>query len=131
MITRLLFPVMILTSVFYLFIGHNAPGGGFAGGLIAGLALIIRYLAGGRHELDEAAPVDAGRVLGIGLLIAGLSSLAPVLFGGRIGQSYDIVINAPYLSYCPPPGGRSPCWVRSTSSPRCSSTSASTWSSSA
>jgi multicomponent Na+:H+ antiporter subunit A len=104
-ITRLLFPVMILTSLFFLFSGHNNPGGGFAGGLIAGLALTIRYLAGGRHELDEAAPVDAGRVLGVGLLTAGLSSLAPVLVGGRIGQSFDIVINAPYLSYLPTPWG--------------------------
>ncbi|GAA3693657.1 Na+/H+ antiporter subunit A [Microlunatus aurantiacus] len=104
-VTRLLFPVMILTSLFFLFSGHNNPGGGFAGGLIAGLALTIRYLAGGRHELDEAAPVDAGRVLGAGLLTAGLSSLAPVLVGGRIGQSFDVVINAPYLSYLPTPGG--------------------------
>ncbi len=63
------------------------PGGGFAGGLVAGMALIIRYLAGGSRELDEAAPVDAGRVLGAGLLLAGLSALAPVLVGGRIVQS--------------------------------------------
>jgi multicomponent Na+:H+ antiporter subunit A len=104
-VTRLLFPVMILTSLFFLFSGHNNPGGGFAGGLITGLALTIRYLAGGRYELDEAAPVDAGRVLGVGLLTAGLSSLAPVLVGGRIGQSFDIVINAPYLSYLPTPWG--------------------------
>ena len=104
-ITRLLFPVMILVSLFFLLSGHNNPGGGFAGGLIAGLALTIRYLAGGRHELDEAAPVDAGRVLGAGLLTSGLSSLAPVLVGGRIGQSFDVVINAPYLSYLPTPWG--------------------------
>jgi multicomponent Na+:H+ antiporter subunit A len=44
-------------------------------------------------------------VLGVGLLTAGLSSLAPVLVGGRIGQSFDIVINAPYLSYLPTPWG--------------------------
>ena len=69
-ITRLLFPVMIMCSLYFLYVGHNAPGGGFAAGLVAGLALIIRYLAGGSHELDEAAPVDAGRVLGIGLLVA-------------------------------------------------------------
>ena len=47
-------------SIYLLFAGHNAPGGGFAGGLVAGLALVVRYLAGGRYELDEAAPVDAG-----------------------------------------------------------------------
>ncbi|HYI56702.1 MAG TPA: Na+/H+ antiporter subunit A [Microlunatus sp.] len=104
-ITRLLFPVMILTSLFFLFSGHNNPGGGFAGGLVAGLALTIRYLAGGRYELDEAAPVDAGRVLGAGLLTSGLSMLAPVLVDGRIGQSFDIEIYAPYLSYLPTPWG--------------------------
>jgi multicomponent Na+:H+ antiporter subunit A len=104
-ITRLLFPVMILTSLFFLFSGHNNPGGGFAGGLVAGLALTIRYLAGGRHELDEAAPVDAGGVLGAGLLTSGLSLLAPILVGGRIGQSYDLEIEAPYLSYLPTPWG--------------------------
>jgi multicomponent Na+:H+ antiporter subunit A len=104
-ITRLLFGVMILTFLFFLFSGHNNPGGGFAGGLITGLALTIRYLAGGRHELDEAAPVDAGRVLGLGLLIAGLSALAPVVVGGRIGQSFDIVLDVPYVSFLPAPWG--------------------------
>lgn len=96
-ITRLLFPVMIVSSVYLLWVGHNAPGGGFAGGLIAGLALIIRYLAGGRDELDEAAPVDAGRVLGVGLLVAAASILWPFLIGGRIGQSYDFYLRLPWL----------------------------------
>ena len=58
------------SRIYLLFSGHNAPGGGFAGGLVAGLALIVRYLAGGRYELDEAAPVDAGMVLGAGLFVA-------------------------------------------------------------
>jgi len=96
-ITRLLFGTMMVTSVYLLLVGHNAPGGGFAGGLIAGMALVIRYLVGGRHELDEAAPIDAGRLLGIGLIIAGLSIVAPIAFGGRIGQSYDISIAVPLL----------------------------------
>ncbi|GAB3762596.1 Na+/H+ antiporter subunit A [Microlunatus parietis] len=96
-VTRLLFGTMMVTSVYLLLVGHNAPGGGFAGGMVAGMALVIRYLVGGRHELDEAAPVDAGRLLGIGLIIAGLSTVAPIAVGGRIGQSYDISIAVPWL----------------------------------
>ncbi|GAA1840991.1 Na+/H+ antiporter subunit A [Microlunatus capsulatus] len=92
-VTRVLFPVMIVVSVYLLIAGHNAPGGGFAGGLVAGMALVIRYLAAGSRELDEAAPVDAGRVLGAGLVLAGLSALAPLPFGGRILQSYDISVD--------------------------------------
>lgn len=92
-VTRVLFPVMVVVSVYLLIAGHNAPGGGFAGGLVAGMALVIRYLAAGSRELDEAAPVDAGRVLGAGLVLAGLSALAPLPFGGRILQSYDITVD--------------------------------------
>ncbi|SDT12629.1 multisubunit sodium/proton antiporter, MrpA subunit /multisubunit sodium/proton antiporter, MrpB subunit [Friedmanniella luteola] len=92
-VTRVLFPVMVVVSVYLLIAGHNAPGGGFAGGLVAGMALVIRYLAAGSRELDEAAPVDAGRVLGAGLVLAGLSALAPLPFGGRILQSYDIGVD--------------------------------------
>ena len=76
-VTRVLFPVMIVVSVYLLIAGHNAPGGGFAGGLVAGMALVIRYLAAGSRELDEAAPVDAGRVLGAGLLLAGAERAGP------------------------------------------------------
>ena len=101
-VTRVLFPVMIVVSVYLLMAGHNAPGGGFAGGLVAGMALMIRYLAAGSRELDEAAPIDAGKVLGAGLAVAALSLLAPAAFGGRIGESYDInldlaLVGSPHL----------------------------------
>ena len=65
-VVRLLFHTMIVYSLFLLFSGHNAPGGGFAAGLVTGIALIVRYLAGGRYELGEAAPVQPGLLLGLG-----------------------------------------------------------------
>ncbi|MCW2811746.1 MAG: mrpA mrpB [Friedmanniella sp.] len=104
-VTRILFPVMIVVSVYLLIAGHNAPGGGFAGGLVAGTALVIRYLAAGGAELDEAAPVDAGRVLGAGLLISALSALAPLPFGGRVLQSYDVSLAAGPLQELATPFG--------------------------
>lgn len=79
--TRVLFPSMIVISFYFFFAGHNAPGGGFAGGLVASLAITLRYLAGGREELEEAFPVDASRVLGTGLLLSVATALAPVLMG--------------------------------------------------
>ena len=63
-VTRILFHTILVFSLYLLFSGHNQPGGGFAGGLVAGLALVLRYLAGGRYELGEAAPVAPGLVLG-------------------------------------------------------------------
>ncbi|WGT47127.1 Na+/H+ antiporter subunit A [Tessaracoccus lacteus] len=96
-VTRVLFGPMIIVSVYLLFAGHNYPGGGFAGGLVAGMALMIRYLAAGRYELDEAAPFDAGRLLGGGLLLALFAAVTPVLFGGVILQSYDMHLTIPVL----------------------------------
>ncbi|CAN7263407.1 Na+/H+ antiporter subunit A [Knoellia sp. LjRoot47] len=86
-VARIVFPVLMIFSIYLTFAGHNLPGGGFAGGLIAGLALMVRYLAGGRAELDSAAPVDAGVVLGSGLVIAALSGVVPALLGYNAFQS--------------------------------------------
>lgn len=86
-VTRLIFHSMIIFSLYLLLAGHNLPGGGFAGGLMAGLALTLRYLAGGRFELREATPISAGTLLGIGLATAAASGVAPVLLGGQVFQS--------------------------------------------
>ncbi|HEY9493313.1 MAG TPA: Na+/H+ antiporter subunit A [Intrasporangium sp.] len=94
-VTRLVFHVMLAASLFLLFAGHNQPGGGFAGGLVAGLALVIRYLAGGRYELDEAAPFDAGLLVGLGLLVVVTSALAPLAFGGTILQTTALDFELP------------------------------------
>ncbi|MFT4217575.1 MAG: Na+/H+ antiporter subunit A [Micropruina sp.] len=104
-VTRIMFTVMMVVSLFLLIAGHNAPGGGFAGGLVAGIALMIRYLAAGRRELDDAAPFDAGRLLGLGLAIAVLSAITPALLGGKIFQSYDLKIVIPGWEHLDTPWG--------------------------
>ncbi|HWS57389.1 MAG TPA: hydrogen gas-evolving membrane-bound hydrogenase subunit E, partial [Actinotalea sp.] len=85
--TRLIFHTMVVFAVFLLFSGHNAPGGGFAAGLVVGIALTVRYLAGGRYELGEAAPVQPGFLLGAGLFLSVGTGLVPLLLGGEMLQS--------------------------------------------
>lgn len=80
-IVRILFHTIIVVSIFLLFAGHNLPGGGFAGGLVGGMALVMRYVAGGRWELGAAAPTDAGRLLGAGLILAVGTAVLPLFFG--------------------------------------------------
>jgi len=94
-VTRLLFHSVMVFSVYLLLAGHNLPGGGFSGGLLAGLALTIRYLAGGRVELAEATPVSAGVLLAAGLGTASLTGLAPLFFGGEVFQSAIIQFSLP------------------------------------
>ncbi|WP_328471895.1 Na+/H+ antiporter subunit A [Actinoplanes sp. NBC_00393] len=98
-VARVLFHTVVLFSIYLLFSGHNAPGGGFAGGLVAGLALTIRYLAGGKPELNAAAPVDAGLVLGTGLLTAVGTGIAAMVAGGEVLQSALLDVHLPLIGH--------------------------------
>jgi multicomponent Na+:H+ antiporter subunit A len=96
-VTRVLFHTIVVFSLFLLFSGHNQPGGGFAGGLVAGMALVLRYLAGGRYELGEAAPVDPGLLLGVGLLFAGGTGVVGLMLGADVLQTAILETTLPVL----------------------------------
>ena len=96
-LTRIAFPLLMMFSIYLLIAGHNLPGGGFVAGLVTGLALTLRYLAGGRYELIEAAPVQAGTVLGAGMTVAVLAGAAPLLVGASPFTSVAIHLHVPLL----------------------------------
>ena len=98
-VVRLLFHTMVVYSVFLLFSGHNAPGGGFAAGLVTGIALIVRYLAGGRYELGEAAPVQPGLLLGTGLFLSAGVGLVGLVVGGSVLRSWIIDFHVPVIGH--------------------------------
>lgn len=98
-VTRLSFHAIILVSLYLLISGHNLPGGGFAGGLLAGIAFAIRYVAGGRFELEQSIKIPAGIILGSGLAIAAVAGLVPLFFGGQVFQAYDIEVLLPLFGH--------------------------------
>lgn len=98
-VIRVLFHSVMIVSLYLLFAGHNLPGGGFAGGLVAGMGLVMRYIAGGRWELGAAAPTDAGRLLGAGMAIAVLCALAPMFFGFAPLQSFTFEGELPLIGH--------------------------------
>lgn len=93
--TRLVYHTMLIGSLFLLFSGHNLPGGGFAGGLLAGIALTLRYLAGGRYELGAAMPIHPGVLMGAGLMLATTVALVPIALGGSTLQSAMFELTMP------------------------------------
>lgn len=95
--TRIIFPLIMVLSAYLFFAGHNTPGGGFAGGLTAGLALVLRYLAGGRYELGETLPLDAGKVLGTGLALSAGTALASLFLGAPVLSSAVLHLDVPVL----------------------------------
>jgi len=97
--TRMIFPLIMVLSAYFFFAGHNSPGGGFAGGLTAGLALVLRYLAGGRYELGETLPLDAGKILGAGLALSAGTAVASLLLGAPALSSAVLQFDVPVLGH--------------------------------
>jgi multicomponent Na+:H+ antiporter subunit A len=97
--TRIIFPLIMVVSVYFLFAGHNYPGGGFAGGLAAGLGLALRYLAGGRYELGETLPVDSSKILGFGLALVGGTALGSLFLGAPVLSSAVLSFTLPVLGH--------------------------------
>jgi multicomponent Na+:H+ antiporter subunit A len=82
---RPLYPMMVIASIWVLLRGHNEPGGGFIGGLIAVSASILWAVTHGvdaaRHRLPLRTPT---RLAATGVLVAAVSGL-PALY---LGDAY-------------------------------------------
>lgn len=70
--------LMVLFSIFVLLRGHNEPGGGFIGGLIAASAFAIYGIACGVQPVRRAMYFHPMALAGFGLLIATLSGFPSV-----------------------------------------------------
>lgn len=68
-------------SVWILLRGHNAPGGGFIGGLIAAIGVIVLALAAGPAAARRVMRLPPVVVAGIGLLAAAVSGVPGMLAG--------------------------------------------------
>ncbi|WP_137132060.1 Na+/H+ antiporter subunit B [Rhizobium sp. FY34] len=73
--------LMIMFSIFVLLRGHNEPGGGFIGGLIAASAFAIYGIAYGVAAVRRALWFHPMSIAGSGLLLAALSGFVSILAG--------------------------------------------------
>ena len=88
-------PVLVLFSIFLTLRGHNAPGGGFSGGLVMGSAVVLRYLAAGPRGL-RSLRIDPIVLIGAGLLIAVTVGLTSLVADGSFLESaiwkFDVAV---------------------------------------
>lgn len=94
---RLVYHPVLVLSLYLLFAGHNQPGGGFVGGLVAGIAIALRFIAGGIDEVRAALPPQLWSLLGLGLLIASVTAVVPLAFGGALLESGKVQWDAPLV----------------------------------
>ncbi|MBA9001672.1 Na+/H+ antiporter subunit A [Thermomonospora cellulosilytica] len=102
---RLLIPTILVFSVYLLVVGHVQPGGGFVGGLVAGSAFVLRYIAGGMRELAAALPVHPNVFIGGGLGLALVTGAAPWAVGGAFLESDTWEWTWPLLGHVKVPTG--------------------------
>ncbi|HEX2048639.1 MAG TPA: hydrogen gas-evolving membrane-bound hydrogenase subunit E [Acidimicrobiales bacterium] len=94
---HMVFHVVMLASVWLLFAGHNQPGGGFVGGLLAGSAITLNYIAGGIGEVRSGSRFRPWTVLGGGLLLAAGTATLPLLTGGSVLDVASSSVELPVL----------------------------------
>lgn len=97
LVERWLVKVAVLVSVYVTFRGHNAPGGGFAGGLIVGAAFVLRHLTGTPLRVRGRLIEHPARLLGAGLLLAVATAAAPVLIGESTLESHIWKLDVPLV----------------------------------
>ncbi|MBL8265150.1 MAG: DUF4040 domain-containing protein [Steroidobacter sp.] len=74
---RMLLPMAGVVSIFFLLRGHNAPGGGFVGGLVMATGFIAQYLVNGTLWVESRLRIHPQYWIGAGLLFAaGAGALA-------------------------------------------------------
>lgn len=72
---RFIIGLLLVFSVFLLIRGHNLPGGGFCGGLVAAAAFALQALAYGVPSARQLLIIDPRTIIGVGLTVAILSGL--------------------------------------------------------
>ncbi|MCT2538196.1 Na(+)/H(+) antiporter subunit B [Aquibacillus koreensis] len=80
-ISRIAVFIILLFSVYFLFAGHNNPGGGFIGGLMAASALVLLYLSFGTKKINKVIRINFPYLIATGLLIAMATGVISVIFG--------------------------------------------------
>jgi multicomponent Na+:H+ antiporter subunit B len=79
--TRFMLPVLLLFSIFLLLRGHNDPGGGFTGGLVAAAAFALYALGTDVASTRRALRAEPHAIIGAGLLLALSSGTYALLLG--------------------------------------------------
>lgn len=96
---RVLYPSIMVLSLYFLFSGHNQPGGGFVGGLAAGAAISLRYVAGGVGAVRSAFRAQPWTILGGGLTVSAATAVVPLVLGHAVLEHAKFERDVPLLGH--------------------------------
>lgn len=84
--SRFISPMLLILSLIVLYRGHNLPGGGFIGGLIAASAVLLIAIGDGWEKTERLLPIQSMPLMVIGLSLAIVSGLFGIAADGVFMQ---------------------------------------------
>lgn len=95
--SRYLLPLLLIFSFFLLLRGHNEPGGGFVGGLVAAAAYALYFIANGVDEAEKLLKAEPIKLITFGLLLAVISTIPSVMLGKNFMTGVWLNTNFPVI----------------------------------
>jgi multicomponent Na+:H+ antiporter subunit B len=89
--------VVNVFAVYLLLRGHNLPGGGFIAGLVTAISMIMLSLAIGLEEIHEVLRFEPVRLAAVGLVLAVLTGVLPMLFDRPYLEQFNTYVNVPMV----------------------------------
>ncbi|HET9049066.1 MAG TPA: monovalent cation/H+ antiporter subunit A [Chiayiivirga sp.] len=96
-LSQLLFPLALTVSIYLFLRGHDAPGGGFIAGLVLVVPVLMQYVIQGLASFERQLGLNYVQCIGIGLLAAATTGLAPLALGNPFLTSGVLNLHVPLL----------------------------------
>lgn len=97
--TSFLLPLLLIFSFFIFLRGHYLPGGGFVGGLIASIGIVLFFFAHGIHATKKMFAIHPGFLMPLGLLMAITAGILPILSKENYLKALWLNFPVPALGY--------------------------------
>ena len=89
--------IVLTLGVYLFFAGHNAPGGGFIGGLALGSGIVLLYITFDIETVHKGIPFDFKKVAALGVLLATGTAISSLFFDVPFLTQTDNYFNLPLL----------------------------------
>jgi multisubunit Na+/H+ antiporter MnhB subunit len=96
-ISKIVLPLVLMFALYLLMRGHNAPGGGFIAGVMAGIVIGLQYVAFGAEYASNIFRVNYRTVLALGLLMAVGTGVVSILCGYPFLKSKFWLFHLPFF----------------------------------
>ncbi|MGD2035098.1 MAG: MnhB domain-containing protein [Bacteroidales bacterium] len=90
-------PILLILGIIALLRGHNYPGGGFIGGLLAALSIVLSSLAFNSKEIKSRMLIKPVQYIGIGLMIIIISFLPSLLKAEPLMKGIWVTLKVPLI----------------------------------